>query len=649
MPLKLRGSLSKSLPRRRDPTAKPLSACPSCATPQQRRNLSTRRSSHHHPRQALPSPRLPSQLPKTLLQIRPITNSARPYSTAPSTALTARHVPPRLRELYESLAHLQSVAPEQVNLSRLQLALRGLESEEPLIRVAVLGLNDVAAARKLVRLLLADPLKEKGDWEDMLEDVAGNGDLERGLIIRYGEVAESISNHLVPTISVPSHILKKANVEILVASLGTGQEMSGAQLSADTFLVPTVTIQTSHTGRHNMVRYPVHRSIVCAQGVDGLLAYSGLIAQSDLRKEASSIYAAVELGSSGPALNDERIAFVNTDKADEAMGKFRESVKNALVYERGWSSSGVQPVANWLSAARGEEGSLNPSLRSLVSSLVDAAERGVIAEETRRVEAQEEASVSDDIRASLDHRVSAWAEKAHTELRSALEEGFATKKWRGLAWWKLFWRVDDVGMITSEILDKKYLRRAEKDVIWTAGQFEQAGLRDPMPEESEPVSIPTETATDNGVAVAVVEPPKEEQVPWPAQITKSRAQLLESTVPSLQAMAQRLVLFSLSTTSLTSALSILTYVSLPSASIYETCSIAAVGLIYSLRRQQKKWEAARGFWEEEVRDNGRTALLETEEQLRKTVRHGGKVEEPVTAHDARKAITRARDALDNVH
>ncbi|RDW61883.1 uncharacterized protein DSM5745_10555 [Aspergillus mulundensis] len=656
MPLKLRGSLPKSLPRRRDPTAKSVPPCPSCATTQGRRNLSTRRNlSSRRLRTQIQSPTIP------IPRLHSLENT-KLYSTAPTTAHTARHVPPRIRELYESLVQIQSVAPEQVNLSRLQLALRGLETEEPLVRVAVLGLNDVAAARKLVRLLLADPLKEKEDWEDMLNSVSENGELERGLLIRYGEVSESISNHLVPTISVPSQLLKNANLEILVTSLGTQTDMSRAQLTSDTFLVPTVTIQTSHTGRHNVVRYPVHRSIVCAEGVDGLLACSGLIAQADLRKEAGSIFAAVELGGSGPAINDNRIAFVDTNKAGEALDKFRESVRNVLVYERGWSNSGVQPVVDWLSAARTEPGILNSSLRSLIASLIDAAEQGVVTEETRRVQEQEEASVSDIVRANMDQTVSAWAEKSHTELHSALEEGFATKEWRGLAWWKLFWRVDDVGMITSEILEKKYLRRAEKDVIWTAGQLEQAGLQEP-PAEEDPVTTATEPAVEDAeevaeaendsknVAVAIVEPPKEEKekLPWPTQIAQSRAQLIETTVPSLQAMAQRLVLFSISTTSLTTALSVLTSVSLPTASVYETGTIAAVGLIYSLRRQQRKWDAARTFWEEEVRDNGRTALRETEEQLRRTVREGGKVQLPVTAHEARKAIKQARDAFDNVH
>jgi hypothetical protein len=138
MPLKLRGSLSKSIPRKRDSITKALHPCPSCASTQQHRALSTRRNNHHD---AVSSPRLRAEV-QSQAQLQNLKShpqslaSSKLFSTAPSTIHTARHVPPRLRELYESLAHIPSVAPEQVNISRLQLALRGLESEDPLIRVA---------------------------------------------------------------------------------------------------------------------------------------------------------------------------------------------------------------------------------------------------------------------------------------------------------------------------------------------------------------------------------------------------------------------------------------------------------------------------------------------------------------------------------
>lgn len=40
------------------------------------------------------------------------------------------------RELYDVLKEVKEVASEHISLSRLQLAQRGLESEEPVIRIA---------------------------------------------------------------------------------------------------------------------------------------------------------------------------------------------------------------------------------------------------------------------------------------------------------------------------------------------------------------------------------------------------------------------------------------------------------------------------------------------------------------------------------
>ncbi|KAE8420205.1 hypothetical protein BDV36DRAFT_250287 [Aspergillus pseudocaelatus] len=616
MPPKLRGSLSKSLPRAGDKAA--AYYCPSCAT--RRRSLSTRRN-------GIVSPRLEANS-LSFFSSRPITTSS---------VIHARHVPPRLRELYETLNKIQGVATEQVNISRLQLALRGLESEAPIIRVAVLGLNDATAARKLVRLLLADPLNARESWEDALD--AYDSDPTQGLLIRYGEVSESIPNNLLPTISVPSPILKKGNLEILVSTLGAETESSGAHFTADTFLVPTVTIPTSHSGRHNAVRYPVHRTVVCGRGVDGLVAYNGLVSRADLKKETSSVYGAIDLAVTAPQKSNDRIAFVDIDRANEALEKFRESVQNASIYERGWNGSGVPAVQDWLSSLRAAEGALDPSLKSLITSLIDAAEAGVVADESRLSQDQKAVAVSDEVRENLDRSVTEWAERGHIELRSSLEEGFATKKWKGLAWWKLFWHVDDVGMITSEILEKNYLPRAEKEVIWTAGRFHQAGLGMQLKDASQPAQQPPNDSTNDK--------PESDEL-WPTQITTSRNRLLETTVPSLQAMAQRLVLFSMSTTTLTSALSALTYVSVPTASVYETGTIVAVGLIYALRRQQRKWDSARTFFEDEIREEGRTALIKTEEHLHTVLQEGGPRNEEVAETEARKTIDRARKALEQV-
>ncbi|OJJ48409.1 hypothetical protein ASPZODRAFT_93002 [Penicilliopsis zonata CBS 506.65] len=637
MPPKLRGSLSRSFARPADPTG--VFYCPSCAV--WRRAATTRSSgnSDNHSR----GRGSPSTSASTV--------NHRSIATSPGIN-ALRNVPARFRELYEALDRVRAAAPEQVNLSRMHLALRGLESETPVVRVAVLGLNDATAARRLVRLLLADPLNPREDWEDILD--GHDEDFSRGLLIRYGEASQTLPGDLLPTITVPSPALRKGNIEILVSTIGTEGGRVDAEITADTFLVPTIAIPTSHSGRYNVIRNPVHKTLVCGKGADGLLAYSSMFSRAALKADAGLVRGAIELAvADKTGTGNDRLAFVDIEKAEVALAKFRESVRNASEYERGWNTSGVQPILDWLSSSSSsqpkghEDGGLNPLLESLIVSLLDSTAAKAATQEAVRAKEIEEAAIPDTVRQNLELSVTAWAEKAHTELRDSLEEGFASKRWKGLSWWKLFWRVDDVAMITSEILEKKYLQQAETEVIYTAGKLQQAGLLD-MPEKQQ-------SAFNSSIEEAGAERTEEnpalppEIPPWPTHVTTSRARLLNETVPSLQALAQNLVLFSASTTTLTSALSALTYVSFPVTTVSEACTFAAVGFIYSLRRQQKKWDTAREFWETEVREEGRTALLETEASLRHTVSEGGLPRtDDVPGNKMRESIDRARTALAQV-
>jgi hypothetical protein len=66
-------------------------------------------------------------------------NSWRRFASALATSSAInvnRTVPARFRELYAALGELREAAADQISLSRLQLAQRGLESEDPVIRVA---------------------------------------------------------------------------------------------------------------------------------------------------------------------------------------------------------------------------------------------------------------------------------------------------------------------------------------------------------------------------------------------------------------------------------------------------------------------------------------------------------------------------------
>lgn len=101
------------------------------------------------------------------------------------TAINYRpNVPPRNEELYDALSGLSGAAEQYVNLSRLQLALRGLAVENAVTRIAVLGLDSQVSAQRLAKLLIADPLAEKGKWEDDLEKTPEEG----ALLLRYEDL-----------------------------------------------------------------------------------------------------------------------------------------------------------------------------------------------------------------------------------------------------------------------------------------------------------------------------------------------------------------------------------------------------------------------------------------------------------------------------
>lgn len=125
MPSRLRSALPRSLSRPLDPGG--AYYCPSC-TPC-RRTLAT------HTRINTNGDKFDrARRGRRQLESSSVTNP-RLFTTSPAIN-PGKTVPPRFKELYDALGGVKDAAIEQVSISRLQLALRGLESEAPLIRIA---------------------------------------------------------------------------------------------------------------------------------------------------------------------------------------------------------------------------------------------------------------------------------------------------------------------------------------------------------------------------------------------------------------------------------------------------------------------------------------------------------------------------------
>ncbi|EEQ29242.1 hypothetical protein McanMca71_006646 [Microsporum canis] len=563
-------------------------------------------------------------------------------STFPGASIVSatKNIPERFQDLYKALEELKNTSASYVDSSRLQLAQRGIESENPMIRIAVLGLGGTKTAAKLVRLLLADPLGPKEDWETLLDSRSNS---ESGsFLIRYGDKFEvSSANNLLPTILISSSLLHKANLEILVSPLGTNIASSSESFAAS-LQAATIAIPSTDGTPDTHIRYPVHRSIICGDGIDGLFAY-GRLAGKSKEGELGSTRAVFQLGlNKAPEKSEGEVSFVDIDCAEVALDKFRQSAQNATDYQEGWDRSGIQPIIDWLSAGSTDQ-AVSPDLRNLLDSVLKEADTKIEQQEKKKLADMQASSVPEEVRNSLDVTISEWAERAHGELQSSLDEAFRCRSWRSLVWWKLFWRVDDVPMICSNLLRKQWLVQAEKEALWIGGRFQQARL------------LEDDSASDNGKYPPATEGHLPDQfpstpgfTPWKTQITEGRNSLISSSIMPLHSLAQSLVTFSMSTTGLTSALSALTYISTTTTSLSEAGTFAAVGLIYSLWRQQKKWDLARKTWEIEIREEGRKALRHTEDSMRLVVRDGNRPAMPPIEKEAKDSIRTAKQALSNV-
>ncbi|KAF2626300.1 hypothetical protein BU25DRAFT_370005 [Macroventuria anomochaeta] len=574
------------------------------------------------------------------------------------TAINLRpNIPPRNKELYNALSALSGAAETYVNISRLQLALSGLAAQDAVTRVAVLGLNSQVSAQRLARLLLADPLGNEEGWEKELEK-AGDGN-ERAVLLKFGDENDAHRpTPLYKVLSAPSRVLRVHNLEVLVSTLNvnTANMLTtvSTESSEESVLIPKL---QATSARGTPVPYPVHKTLVLGEGLDSALAFGRFSSDSaaDMR---NMVKVAVDL----PAPQEEADtdaqaegAVINVEVGTQALASFRESVANSQIFERGWFRSGVPTISQWLTAGMQPTEPIKPALKNLVTSIVDDVETKLLKEDTARLALFASIPTDREATAAITNALDIWAEKSHTELRDELDEAFSARNWHKLSWWKLFWRVDDVTMLSQEIIERRWLISAEKSSIFLAGRMAQAGFPEDLPKivlQDVPVTT-TETAPtlDNQPTNLSTEVRRPQ--PWSDNIATAREELVAANVPPLQALAQRLILQTMSTTSLSSALSALLYVS-SSCSVFEASAVAALGLTFSLRRMQKLWEGARESWQGTVREEGRRTLKSTEDLVRLIIRskEQGKAqvdEGAVERRQAREAVKAVREALANMH
>ncbi|KUJ17821.1 uncharacterized protein LY89DRAFT_584813, partial [Mollisia scopiformis] len=454
-------------------------------------------------------------------------------------------------------------------------------------------------------------------------------------------------------IHVSSPMLNGHKLEILVLEMDP-QNVGDEGAFTEAVLVPTMEIPTSSTGRYTPVTTPVHKSLIVADGVMG----AATVLSYPIDTDRSVVGAAVDLQVVN--LQKEPLPFQTIDVAlaEKALGSFRESVDNALSYEENWFKSGLPEILDWVrDGTASTDGATKQPLRQLIESVLRNASVAIEAERSRQLSAALTAKVSSSDLVGLRKELSSWAERAHTELRDQLDIAFNGRRWRKLGWWKLFWRVDDVSMIASDILNQRFLTDAEKEVIFLAGRVVEAGALKQIPEASpknwaykreiqEHAKLQLGSSPPPPVIQDLIESPRDHLPvnvklhPWPLHIPATRTYLSQETVPALQALAQKLVLQTLSTSSLATVFGGLIYLSSVSNTLYEAGAVAALGVVFSLRRMQGKWETARTFWEGEVREEGRKAVRGVEGAV------NGVLEKPDQPLEGDLELEKAADAVE---
>ncbi|KAK2071456.1 hypothetical protein P8C59_005879 [Phyllachora maydis] len=501
-------------------------------------------------------------------------------------------------KLEKALTGLKKHASAHVNLARLQLALCNLRQQpgRESIRIAVLGFpadGDGASAepaKKLMRLVLADPLKPEEDWESQVE----RHDAARPLLVRVDAAAaraepqmlEIVRKDVLPEITVSSPGLNGNNLEVLLRQTVPPAPGSSVEALEEALLVPLVDMPRSSAGTRALVATPVHKAIVVGSGIHGLmLAMSLPLAQT---KAVAAVIDLSKVTVDPQELSCLPITTIDLPKAARALHLFRESVQNAVHYETLWSDSGIGAVVQHLraDAVSNVEGTTKGPVRDLISSILQNTARSIEAETAQRLLSLPSGNVPAATADSLQQGLADWAQKAHEELQEQLDLAFRGSRWRKLGWWKLFWRVDDVGMLSYEMIAQRFLPEAERGMVFFAGRMQEAGI-------SAEQSFSDFTKHDNPLAM--------------------------NGLP-------------------------------PGYGLYEASAVAALGIVWSLRRLQKKWEVSRAFWEADVREKGRSALRVTEDMVADVLERNihGRTEKDDTKQElekARELVKQAEEAL----
>jgi hypothetical protein len=430
------------------------------------------------------------------------------------------------------------------------------------------------------------------------------------------------------------------------------------------------------------IAQPVHSSLVVARGLDELLVAAELLASTDFTalEDREAVHLVVNLEDT-TGKNSGHVFVVNLTKAEEGLAAIRRSIREATDYEHKWMDSGVPSLSSWLTSASAAQskGQIPEPVQRLVSSLLTAATTNLQAQAALEARSNADGVLSPASRANIEDAIDEFSRNAHQELQSGLTSAWDSRNWRKLAWYKLFWRVDDVGLIIADLVTNAWLPRTERAVYELSGRLSQAGISPVVSQPAQPAFMASESALHSKKAVEPVlqaqayiatEPPvqpvlvnttgtaelKMAPVPRPlplsSSISQTRSEQMGRAIAELTSTAQQIVLKTASLAGLSGGLSVLTYLSITPGSMYEAGTIAALGVTYALWRMQGDWQKATKWLEDTLYEEGRTVIKGLVRRMRELLENSTRVVEDEVEVQSRRqaedAVMRAKEELNRL-
>ena len=343
----------------------------------------------------------------------------------------------------------------------------------------------------------------------------------------------------------------------------------------------------------------------------------------------------------GPGTStEEKVIEADHLLAREALRNFREDKIDSATFAKAWTRSNFHRILHWLriNTARTSETLPVAEIELIRILLEDAMSKCQqyqvcgqmdIAKSAPNIYADTHHAgddTKDQRRLGLENACAQWSKNAHAELQKQLNPKELGPMWRSLAWWRLPFRADDVQAIATTLVERSWLVDSERKLLYLCGRFESLmATRSSRTAVDQRMSDVSPQGKDNQPdSKHEIDDALPEGIP---NLVEKRQNLIKMSIGNLAAQAQTTVTNAGSKTFFTGALATLVYISPPIASfstLSEAAAIATLGLMYSAYGVQRRWEATRMEWLNNVRSSGVDAVRSIESFFRSKIQDPSK-------------------------